>query len=39
LLQRSESEVQVNRFEGHLAQRVFRPKVNGWSEGMEWELA
>ena len=28
----SESEVAVNRFEGHGARRAFRPKVNGWSE-------
>ena len=35
----TESEVRVNRFEGHLAQHAFRPKVNGWTKGTEWELA
>jgi hypothetical protein len=29
----SESEVAVKRFTGHPAQRAFRPKVKGWSEG------
>ena len=33
-----ESEVAVNRFEGHGARHAFRPKVNGWSEGTEWDL-
>jgi len=39
LLHSAESEVRVNRFEGHRAQHAFRPKVNGWTEGTEWELA
>jgi hypothetical protein len=34
-----ESEVRVNRFEGHRAQHAFRPKVNGWTEGTKRELA